>query len=105
MKKVNDDLVDDFLKKLKFRFDGQVKKIILFGSRARGDSTEFSDYDFVVIFNEVTPQIKEKMRDLAGEMLYNYNLVFSIFLFTEEDLQRKRYSPFIMNLKKEGVAV
>lgn len=105
MRKVNDDIVDDFLKRLESRFNGQVKKIILFGSRARGDSTEFSDYDFIIIFNEVTPQIKEKVRDLAGEMLYNYNLVFSIFPFTEEDLQRKRYSPFIMNVKKEGVTV
>lgn len=105
MRKVNDDIADGFLKRLKSQFNGQVKKIILFGSRARGDNTEFSDYDFVIIFDEVTPQIREKMRDLAGEMLYNYNLVFSIFLFTEEDLKRKRYSPFIMNVKKEGVTV
>jgi len=37
-----------------------VKNIILFGSRARGDFSKYSDYDFLII-TEKTFNIKEKM--------------------------------------------
>ncbi len=38
-----------------------VKNIILFGSRARGDFSKFSDYDFLIV-TEKTFTIKEKMK-------------------------------------------
>lgn len=100
---VKDEKIENFVEELKKRFGENLKKIILFGSRARGDSTEGSDYDFLLIFNEVTPEVKDSIRDLTGEMLYEYSVVFSAFPFTEEILNRKRYSPFIMNAQKEGV--
>jgi len=37
-----------------------VKQIILFGSRAKGNYSKFSDYDFLIITNE-TFTIREKM--------------------------------------------
>lgn len=34
-------------------FDGRVRRIILFGSRARGDALPDSDYDVLVVFDEL----------------------------------------------------
>lgn len=100
---VRDEKLKIFIKQLKERFGEHLKKIILFGSRARGDDTEGSDYDFLLIFDEVSLKVRESLRDLTGQMLYEYNVVFSVFAFTEETLYRKRYSPFILNAQKEAV--
>jgi predicted nucleotidyltransferase len=37
----------DFVNKVKLRFNPT--KVILFGSRARGDAWNYSDYDFIVV--------------------------------------------------------
>lgn len=101
----NDERLEIFLSKLKEIFDGHIKSISLFGSRARQDNEKHSDYDILVVFDEITKEDREKLHDLAGDMLYEYNTVFSIFPVTNEDLQRKRFSPFIINMQKEAVAL
>ena len=105
MTRPKDEKLEIFIKKLNQNFGKQVKKIILFGSRAREDSVEFSDYDILIIFDKTSPQIKGKLQDLAGEMLYEYSVVFSVFCFNEEDLYRRRYSPLFLNIQKEGIVL
>ena len=100
---VEDKKLEIFVGRVKKLFEGHLKKAILFGSRARGDSVEGSDYDFLLIFDNVTPEVKENISELTGEMLYEYSVIFSAFPFTEESLHKKRYSPFIINAQKEGV--
>jgi predicted nucleotidyltransferase len=100
-----DERLKIFVGELREHFGEHLKRIILFGSRARGDNVEDSDYDFLLIFDQMTSEIKESIRDLTGEMLYTYNIVLSVFSFTEENLYRRRYSPFIMNAQKEGVVL
>lgn len=47
------------LKDLTLQVDGKrIRKIILFGSRARGDAHPDSDYDLLVILRHITPQEK-----------------------------------------------
>ncbi|KPJ64770.1 hypothetical protein AMJ44_12140 [candidate division WOR-1 bacterium DG_54_3] len=103
MKITKDKNLKIFIDQLRKHFGRNLKKIILFGSRARGDYTDDSDYDFILIFDEVTPQIKNKLDGLCLEMLLEHEMVISDFALTEEDLERKRYEPFIMNAKREGV--
>ncbi len=40
-----DENIDEFLSRVRRRFGGRLKQAVLFGSRARGDYTEESDYD------------------------------------------------------------
>ncbi len=98
-----DEKLEIFIGRLKERFGEHLKKLILFGSKARGDDVKGSDYDVLLIFDEISLGVKEDIRDLTGEMLYEYNAVFSAFPLTKEALYRKRYSPFIINAQREGV--
>jgi predicted nucleotidyltransferase len=98
-----DKNLEIFLEKLREEFGRHLQKVILFGSRARGDHSEESDYDCLLILDEVTPEVKEILNAIEGEMLYEYGAVFSAFPLTLEDLERKRFEPFIMNVRKEGV--
>jgi predicted nucleotidyltransferase len=103
LKRIQDKKLKNFIDQLRKRFGRNLKKIILFGSRARGDHTDESDYDFILIFEEVSPEVKDKLDDLCLKMLLEHDMVITDFAFTEKDLERKRYEPFIMNAKREGM--
>ena len=104
-KKEKDKYLSFFLNEISKHFKGNFKRAILFGSRARGDYDSYSDYDLILIFKEINLQVKEYLNELQGEMLYNYNLVFSAFPYTEDKLKQMQFEPFFINARKEGVAV
>ena len=103
MRKGNDGKTEIYLNELKKVFGKRLKKAILFGSRACGDNTDESDYDFCLIFDQVTPKVKSILDNLSVEMLLKYGMVITDFAFTKRDLERKRFNPLIMNIQKEGI--
>lgn len=94
-----------FLEEIKNKLDSQPSKIILFGSRARNEYTDESDYDIIFVFNEVKQEIKKQLKELTIKMLIDYGMVISDFVFAESELERKKYEPFIMNAFKEGIVL
>jgi|GEM_PF-5273010 predicted nucleotidyltransferase len=70
-------LLNLFKKENKSRLKTRVKKIILFGSRARGDNAPDSDYDLILVINKLSPATKKSINEIEGEFLFNYNAVFS----------------------------
>src|SRR5690554_1869226 len=52
----------------------RVKNMILFGSKARGDSNENSDVDIMVIIEEEeTKEKRNKLSDISFEVNYKYD--------------------------------
>lgn len=49
MYKQSDIVITEFTRRVKLVLANRLKKIILFGSRARGDYRTDSDYDFLII--------------------------------------------------------
>lgn len=103
MKIIKDKSLKIFIDQLRKHFGRNLKKIILFGSRARGDHSEESDYDLLVILEKVTPEIKKHVDEIEDQMLFSHGALFSTFLFTPEELEEREFEPFIMNATKEGL--
>ncbi len=70
----NGDLLNIFVKKLKGELDGNLKKLILFGSRARGDNALDSDYDCVAVFDNLSPSLTDIIDEIAGEFRFSDSL-------------------------------
>ncbi len=102
---MEDKKLQIFVARLKGEFGKGLKKIVLFGSRARGDSSIESDYDLLLVFDRITKETEEVILDIEGEMLYKFNLVFSAFPIAEKDMEEREFSPFLMNIQREGVSV
>lgn len=100
-----DEVLELFLTKLRQRLGVHLKRVILFGSRARGDNDPTSDYDCLVILDEVSSSTKDTIDEVAGELLYEYNVVFSVFPISEEKHQKQKYSPLLMNVNEEGIVL
>ncbi|MBR1477053.1 MAG: nucleotidyltransferase domain-containing protein [Lachnospiraceae bacterium] len=83
-----------------------LKKIILFGSYARGDYTEESDIDIAVLLNcerEESAKYKSGLVALSAEMdLENMTVVNFTCIPYSEFNARKGYYPFYANIEREG---
>lgn len=101
----NDEILDVFLQEIRRQLGTHLKQVILFGSRARGDGVVDSDYDCLAVLDEVSPAVRDVIDETAGELLYQYNVVFSIFPISEEKHRQQTYNPFLMNVRREGIVL
>ncbi|MBI5700800.1 nucleotidyltransferase domain-containing protein [Candidatus Saganbacteria bacterium] len=99
----NDPLLNKFVAELKGRFKNRLKKTLLFGSRARGSHTAESDYDCILLLDDVRAEDKAFVDELESKILLEDFVLVSAFLMTEYKFESKKYEPFIMNAKKEGI--
>lgn len=67
------------------------KRIILFGSRARGTARPDSDYDLMVVEEKITDRVREMAR--LDEALSPLRLPSDILVVREEDFQRRSRRP------------
>ena len=101
----DDKVLEHFLREIRNRLGEHLKEVILFGSRARGDNVPGSDYDCLAVLDEVSPRTKDIIDEVAGELLFQYNALFSIFPLSEEEHKRRVYDPFLRNVHKEGIVL
>jgi len=69
----------------------RIKRIILFGSRARGEATKLSDYDFLIITEKTFP-IREKMRiaKAVRKALSEFLIPSDVIINSEEEVEIKK---------------
>ena len=82
-----------------------VMQIVLFGSQARGDAREGSDYDFLVVVDERTRSAREAVLDAGVEMLNRYDQLFAALLYSDEEWRESRQFPLGWNIHREGITV
>jgi uncharacterized protein len=96
---------DTFPKRVRARLGDRVRKILLFGSQARGDARADSDTDYLVLVREVSSEVNNILDDEAGIILAQEGRVISAFAVSEEDFERFVFSPIFINIRREGIAV
>ncbi len=90
---------------LRSRYGKRLRQILFFGSRARGDASQESDYDCLLVFDQVDPALKRDLDHLAAQWLLERGIVLAWIAVSESDLERLRYEPFLQNARREGIAV
>ncbi len=88
-------------------FDPQAR-IILFGSRARGDHRQDSDWDFMVLTEKEFDWKQES--DFRNKVYYDIELKTDAVIYATIENQKnweiyKNADPFYINIAKEGVEI
>jgi predicted nucleotidyltransferase len=83
-------------------------QIILFGSRARGESTEKSDYDFLIVVDEAIDfQEKRKIIRLIRRKMAEHLSPVDVFIKSKADFKRYRkvVGSVAYSASKEGMTL
>lgn len=103
----NIELLNEIKKKLQPVFPEIVEKVILFGSHAKGNAGEDSDYDLLIIVKEDYDwKLKNELIDLIYDFDLKYDILTDIKIISEEELNTpKGKQPFIQDAFEFGIAV
>jgi len=102
-------LIEEFKRRLPSDIQGRVKRLIVFGSRATGESAEHSDLDLIALVDTRTPDIEKRLEDIAYQVMWDYDFkpIISLKVLTETQFNNalgKGFS-FYRHVQQEGVSV
>ena len=80
-------------------------QVILYGSRARGDARDDSDWDILILTDYPVDNNNEKIfRDHLYELELQTGESFSIFVYSKLEWNTKqRITPFYVNVTRQGI--
>ncbi len=100
-------IINDFLKKVEAVLGSRLRKIILYGSYARGDYNKSSDIDIMILTdlnNVEIEQYRNTISDIAFDIELETGFIISPLIKNIEKYNdRIDVVPFYMNVNKEGV--
>lgn len=107
-KNVNDE-IQEFVKAIQKLLGIRLKKVILYGSYARGDYNKQTDVDIMILtdlsFEEIE-NYRDKISDIAYDIELKTGIILSPVIKNIEKYNSKvNYIPFYKNVEKEGVVL
>ncbi len=83
---------------------GRARKVIAFGSVARGDPDEWSDLDLIIVADTARPFL-ERFKDFAG--LYDVWPRLDLLIYTPAEFERMiaEENPLVLDAIREGVVL
>jgi len=102
LRELRDTLLQEYSERLQL--------LLLFGSKSRGDDSEYSDFDVLVVVDDAEPwNLSERMHDSVYPLMakYDYRIVISLIVLNKEHYSRIKQigTSFYQNLEKEGVNI
>ena len=102
-----DKILKQFITQVSELLGNRLKKVILYGSYARGDYEKNSDIDLMILtdFNdEELAKYRMQIRDIACDLEADTDIVISPLVRNIEKYNNRiNVIPFYMNVQKEGV--
>ena len=98
-------IVKRFARDQKARHAGDISRIILFGSYAKGTAGPASDFDLLVVLHGKRRDLVDAIYADAYELLLEHGIDISLKMVTEDDFSRKMNmgTPFMEQIGQTGV--
>jgi len=83
----------------------EIEKVVVFGSRVRGDFDAFSDLDVLVVVKKIA--VRHRVIHALHEIEIAYDIPLSPVIYTimEYAMNKKLKSKFIANVEREGIII
>lgn len=100
------EVVHEFRRRLEALYGERLRDVILYGSYARGEADEGSDIDVLVVLDDFDDRRAERKRieGIACELSFEHELLLAATVARDEEYRRRR-SPLLLNVRREGVPV
>jgi len=96
------EIIQWFKERVTETLGDRLDRIVLFGSRAREDAEEDSDFDFLVTLKNPHVDDKGRVRQIAWELSLKYDTVITPLMIPIEDFVEEKYFYLHENIHKEG---
>jgi predicted nucleotidyltransferase len=98
----------NLLARLRQQFEGDLLRVVLFGSKARGDYDEESDLDLLIVLRmnrSSFKAIREQIINTIWEVEMNCDVVISLILKSEEAFARMQADGLLLyrNIAEQGI--
>jgi len=98
-----DQVAQGFAVMLRQRLGAHLRQLLLFGSRARGDAQDGSDYDMLVVVDHRTPELRAIILEIESQLMERYGALVATVLRSEAEWQQLQGFPLALNIAREGV--
>lgn len=97
--------VKDFLASVRLAYGGKIQYAAMFGSRARGDSTEYSDIDILLVVTDDHWKFQQAITKISSEIALKYDVLLDVRIIS---MKRWQYyaeiqSGLYQNISREAV--
>ena len=82
----------------------EIEKIILFGSVARGEDSEDSDIDILIITNDKS-KIADEVYSKVGEIILELGEYLSVKIMRKDNYEKVKDSYILSTIEKEGILI
>ncbi len=101
-----DMVLEDFLARIG-PVRPKIRRLVLFGSRARGTHMLDSDYDLLISVDEKEDALLDSLYEAVMDVLLAHGRLVSLKVFTQKEFARLKAlkTPFMQHVEKEGIAL
>jgi Predicted nucleotidyltransferases len=99
---IDDPVMQTLLIELRRSLGTTLSEVWLFGSRARGEAQEGSDYDVLIVADEASAETKALVLDAEWACMEAHNALVSCIVYTRETWERRKDTPLGWNILREG---
>jgi len=94
-----------FINKIRSILGEELIQIILFGSRARGDNSDDSDFDFLLILKYKNQDVIRKLRQIELEFMNEYDKLVACLVYDSLEWEKRKNLPIGKNIQREGITL
>lgn len=103
--KNENEALQTFIQRILDELGMQVLQIVLFGSKARGDSNADSDVDVLILANEENRRLQERINIIASQISLDREVLFNPVLIAKDrwaKMANERFS-ICRNVERDGI--
>lgn len=100
-------IIEEFKRRVEQRFPRELVRLVLFGSKARGEATPESDVDLLAVIQSDNWRLGDEVRSVGYALELEHGVVLSIQVISRNHYERLRANgtQFFHVLEQEGVVV
>jgi len=102
-------IMAEFKNRLPDELRRHIKRLIVFGSRARNEASEDSDLDLIALVDKRTPEIENELDEIIYQVMWDHNFkpIISLKVFEESryEIALKKGFSFYRHVDREGVLI
>jgi len=100
-------IVKELKDKLRDEYENDILEVILFGSRCSGMPSEYSDYDILIILNQIPDRNrKRRISEICYDIELQNNILIDSHILSEAELNSLRgKQPIFQNAIRKGIYV